>query len=217
MKQLALLILLVCAAAIGGWSYYQMTNVAPPSLETSRIYDEARDIDPFTLDGTHGDEVQNSALEGQWTLLFTGYTYCPDICPTTMAQLKSRWDDIAGVTDDPVQVWMISVDPKRDDVERLANYVGFFGDGFFGVRAEHPELFPFVRNIGLMYSMPDEDEENYLVNHSASIILVNPDGQQHAIFRAEQNPGTLPTVNPNDLVTDFQQIVRHYYRVQDST
>lgn len=212
MKKLGGLILMVAIAVAGAYTYLHFTNSQPPVLESARIYDNPRTIAPFQLEGSDGENVTLSALEGQWTMLFTGYTFCPDICPTTMAQLKSRWQDIAAASDYPVQVWMISVDPQRDDIDRLAMYIDFFGEGFYGVRAEHKELYPFVRNIGLMYSIPDEDEENYLVNHSSAIILVNPRGEQQAIFRPSHELGELAVVNPNHLVNDFQKIARYLER-----
>ncbi|RUO35658.1 SCO family protein [Aliidiomarina sanyensis] len=213
LKKILLLIAMLAVAVLGSVSYLKITEVSEPTLASARIYDAPRAIEPFILEGTRGAEVTESALQGQWTLLFTGYTFCPDICPTTMAFLKSRWSQLADATDFPVEVWMISVDPQRDDIERLGMYVNFFGDGFFGVRAEHKHLFPFVRNIGLMYSIPDEDETNYLVNHSSAIILVNPAGQQQAIFRPSHELGQMPTVNPNELVSDFGKIVRYLERV----
>lgn len=206
---------LAAVAVLGVVAYLAVTHVGEPELSSSRIYDQPRTIEPFQLQGSDGADVTNTALQGQWTLLFTGYTFCPDICPTTMANLKARWEQLSNATDFPVQVWMISVDPQRDDVDRQNMYVNFFGEGFYGVRAEHRDLYPFVRNIGLMYSIPDEGETNYLVNHSAAVILVDPNGHQHAIFRPSHEIGELAVVNPNDLASDFSKIVRyleHVYR-----
>lgn len=213
MKNAVFVVVLIVVAVVGAWSYTQLTSATPPELESARIYDQPRVVPPFLLEGSDGAEVRNEALEGQWTLIFTGYTFCPDICPTTMANLKSRWDDLEAATDTPVEVWMVSVDPQRDDVERLANYVGFFGDGFYGVRAEHTELHPFVRSLGMMYSVPAPDEENYLVDHSASIVLINPRGEQHAIFQSSHELGELAVVRPATLIPDFQKIVRYLERV----
>ena len=219
----AVFVLILVAVTVGGvWSYQKIANPGPPTLETSLLYQTQRTIDPFELHSTDGADdagqaVSNENLEGQWTIIFTGYTFCPDICPTTMAQLQQSWDDISASTDTPIQVWMVSVDPQRDDIARLRNYVGFFNRGlndevrtpFLGIRGEHKDLFPFVRNIGLMYSIPDEDETNYLVNHSAAIILINPQGHQQAVFRASHDPGMIPTVNPQLLVADLQRILRY--------
>lgn len=208
-KKISLSIILLLAAVAGVWSYQVINNDEPPALETSLLYSAPRTIDDFQLQSTQGGEVTNSDLEGQWTILFTGYTFCPDICPTTMAQLKQRRDELTASTDTPVKVWMVSVDPKRDDIPRLREYVDFFGDGFLGVTAEHKHLFPFVRNLGLMYSLPDKGETDYLVNHSAALILINPNGHQQAMFRASHEPGQIPTVNPKLLVEDFNRIVQY--------
>ena len=218
-----LLAALMAAVLVGGvWSYQKIANPGEPQLETSLLYQTQRTIDSFELMSTQGDSaegelVSNTDLLGQWTIIFTGYTFCPDICPTTMAQLQQSWDDITESTETPVQVWMVSVDPQRDDIPRLRNYVGFFNQGldgyqrvpFLGIRGEHKDLFPFVRNIGLMYSIPDEDETNYLVNHSAAIILINPQGHQQAVFRASHDPGMIPTVNPQLMVADFKRMLRY--------
>lgn len=214
---------LMAAVLVGGvWSYQKIANPGEPELETSLLYQTQRTIDPFELESTSGNAatggpVTNEDLLGQWTIIFTGYTFCPDICPTTMAQLQQSWGEITEQTDTPVQVWMVSVDPQRDDIPRLRNYVGFFNQGldseerppFLGVRGEHKDLFPFVRNIGLMYSIPDEEETNYLVNHSAAIILINPQGHQQAVFRASHDPGMIPTVNPRLMVNDFKRMLRY--------
>ncbi|KFZ31101.1 photosynthetic protein synthase I [Pseudidiomarina salinarum] len=195
--------LVAVLALAGGIAIYLLL---PQPQAKALVYEPPRIIAPFNLTGDDGAALQNQALEGQWTLLFTGYTFCPDICPTTMAQLKKILPELQQHTEAPVKVWMISVDPQRDTVQRLADYAGFFGEEFYGVRAEHPQLYPFVQGLGLMYSIPDVDETDYLVNHSAAIILVNPDGNLQAIFKTDHQPGQIPTVNMKDLVSDFSLI-----------
>ncbi|RTE86483.1 MULTISPECIES: SCO family protein [Gammaproteobacteria] len=202
------LIALVLGAALVGGIYLSTSLFGgPPALESARIYDTPRGIPEFELQSTQDEVAANEDLQGHWTLLFTGYTYCPDICPTTMSLLKSNMPALMEATDLPIEVWMISVDPKRDHLEQVARYVNFFGDGFVGVRAEHPELYPFVTSIGMMYSVPEEEQEIYEVNHSAAIVLVNPNGQQHAIFQPVQRPGEYYTIEPETFVSDFQKIV----------
>src|SRR5690554_288104 len=139
-------IFLALAAVAGATLYSNMTN-RPPQLEAARIYDSSRPLPEFVLESTHEAEATPKSLEGQWTFLFTGYTYCPDICPTTMSLLKSRYEELAASTDYPIKIWMISVDPKRDGLEQLTRYVNFFGNDFVGVRAEHAQLHPFVTSI----------------------------------------------------------------------
>ena len=152
-------IVTLLAALIALAAGFAVYNFWPEEKPEALVYEPPRALKPFTLESTAAGTVENDALKGQWTLLFTGYTFCPDICPTTMSDLK-------GVIPDK-------------------------------------ELFPFVRDLGLMYSIPDEGEENYLVNHSAAIILVNPDGNRKAIFNADHQRGEIPVVSMDKLKKDF--------------
>ena len=196
-------IVTLLAAFIALAAGFAVYNFWPEEKPEALVYEPPRALKPFTLESTAAGTVENDALKGQWTLLFTGYTFCPDICPTTMSDLKGVIPELQKEVSEPVKVWLISVDPKRDDIERLTQYVNYFGDDFVGVRAENKELFPFVRDLGLMYSIPDEGEENYLVNHSAAIILVNPDGNRKAIFNADHQRGEIPVVSMDKLKKDF--------------
>lgn len=199
MQKLLISIVALVALVFGVVVFNNLPKPVPQAL----VYDPARALQPFELESSLGHAVTNTDLQGQWTLLFTGYTFCPDICPTTMADLRKVLPQLQQQTDVPVKVWMISVDPQRDTVKRVSDYAQFFGEAFIGVRAEHPQLYPFVNDLGLMYSIPEEGETDYLVNHSAAIVLVNPDGFRQAIFKAEHIIGEIPTVSMAQLATDF--------------
>ncbi|WP_417659441.1 SCO family protein [Pseudidiomarina sp.] len=206
MQKLLVSIVALVALVFGVVIYNNLPKPEPQAL----IYDPPRTLESFTLQSSLGNDVTNNNLQGQWTLLFTGYTFCPDICPTTMANLRKAMPDLQKHAEHPINVWMISVDPQRDTVQRVTDYAGFFGPEFVGVRAEHPQLYPFVNGLGLMYSIPDEGATDYLVNHSAAIVLVNPDGQRQAIFKAEHVMGEIPSVNMTQLITDFAIIASQF-------
>ncbi|RUO81148.1 SCO family protein [Idiomarina tyrosinivorans] len=197
----AVVALLAIAAGLLAYQWY------PTEKPKALVYEPPRALSPFSLEGTFKDQVTNDDLKGQWTLLFTGYTYCPDVCPTTLAQLTSIIPQLALQTETPIKVWMISVDPQRDTVDRLKEYTSYFGKHVEGVRADHKALYPFVRELGLMYSIPDPDATDYLVNHSGAIILVNPEGKRVAIFNPHPQEGELPIVNMDQLINDFGLIV----------
>lgn len=206
MQKLLISVVALIALVAGVVIYNTLPKPQPQAL----VYEPARALAPFTLESSLGSDVTNDDLKGQWTLLFTGYTFCPDICPTTMADLRQALPELTKQADESVRVWMISVDPQRDTVKRVTDYASFFGEEFVGVRAEHKELYPFVNGLGLMYSIPEQGETDYLVNHSAAIILVNPDGERQAIFKAEHVMGEVPTVNMKTMVTDFAIIASGY-------
>ncbi|WP_417664213.1 SCO family protein [Pseudidiomarina donghaiensis] len=207
MQRLLVTVVALIALVAGVVIYNNLPKPQPKAL----VYDPPRTLQPFVLESSLGHNVSNANLEGQWTLLFTGYTFCPDICPTTMADLRQVLPKLKQYTDTPVKVWMISVDPQRDNVKRVSDYAGFFGDEFVGIRAEHPQLYPFVNDLGLMYSIPEEGETDYLVNHSAAIVLVNPAGHRQAIFKAEHIIGEIPTVSMEQLATDFSIIAPTFH------
>ena len=103
---------------------------------------------------------------------------------------------------------MVSVDPMRDKPEKLSQYINYFNDEFIAVTADHGVLYPFARNLGMMYSIADDpSQENYFVDHSASVVLINPEGDIAAIFKPDHALGELPIVDGEELASDFAKIV----------
>lgn len=201
-----LLILLIGCNVIGCF------DVQPPETK-ALVYSEARELKPFVLEDQNGHEINNEALKGQWNLLFLGYTYCPDICPMTLAKLNEVHKLVVKEYD--LKVWFISVDPARDLVEKRKQYIEYFNPEFIGATGPHTQLFPFVRDLGLIYAITDgqshgEDKQEYSVDHSASIALVDNEGKLRAIFKPEFIKGQPPLVNTEQLITDFKLITQFY-------
>ena len=141
----------------------------------------------FELVDDSGQPFVPASLRDKWTLLFFGYTHCPDVCPTTLGTLKQAWDTLQqsqqGVDD--VQVVFVSVDPERDSIEHLKEYVDYFDPAFVGVTGKPDELHRFSRSLGAIYlKAKGSSEENYLVDHTAAIFLLNPDGDFIAVLSA---------------------------------
>lgn len=201
--------LLALIAGMVGFHYWQQQHEPEHTL----LYPQARTLADFRLQGHTGSTVTREQLYGQWTLAFVGYTYCPDICPLTLAQLSGVHEDLQQHVKEPLGIWFVSVDPNRDTPEQLANYVHYFDQAaVLGVTAGHDQLFPFVRQLGLMYAMSSTTEEHYLVDHSASIVLINPQGQLVAMFKPELKEGRVPTVKTEDLLADFPWVIRQLGR-----
>ena len=154
----------------------------------------------------------NESLKGKWSLLFIGYTYCPDVCPTTLADLNYVYPSLTNDQDTTTQVVFISVDPNRDKAEQLADYVNYFNENFIGVTSTHEQLWPFVTELGLIYSVVEEGETNeyYLVDHSASIVLINPEGQFHATFKSVTDDQGINHVDMELMVEDIKRIQSEY-------
>jgi len=155
----------------------------------------------------------NESLLGKWTILFVGYTYCPDICPTTLAHLDHVYPKLTNDEKTTTQVVFVSVDPNRDKAEQLADYVNYFNANFIGVTSTHKQLWPFVTQLGLSYSIVEEgdtDDDLYLIDHSASIILINPKGEFHATFKSEVNAQGINNVDMDKMAIDIKDIQDNY-------
>lgn len=178
--------------------------IAPPDpvqqVKYLQLYPQPRALPDFVLTDHQAAPLTKEELLGNWTLVFTGYTYCPDICPTTLAELAKVYPQLSSHTEQ-LKILFVSVDPGRDTSERLNEYVNFFHSEFVGASGEHKELFPLIRAMGLMYSLSDDTSNpNYLVDHSASVVLINPQAQVIGRFR--------PTLAPGELaVSDVEQIL----------
>ena len=208
MNKLLYMIVALAAGAIGLLAF-QQANVLPKP-EHALYYKEARDIKPFQLTDHHKQAFTQAQLANKWSWVFFGYTSCPDVCPTTLQELNFIYDDLKAISQD-TQILLVSVDPKRDTPEKLAQYIAYFHQEFIALTADHGVLFPFARNLGLMYAINEAKngaENNYLVDHSASLVLINPQGKIAAIFKPKQALGVLPTVDGEKLVSDFAKIVK---------
>ncbi|GGW91124.1 SCO family protein [Alteromonas halophila] len=190
---------------------YGATIIAPPDVDTPpdpdyfSMYPAPRELSEVNLTTHTGEPLTNADLTGQWTLVFLGYTFCPDICPTTMATLNRIYPELQDINSaDPIRVLFISVDPNRDSVERLAEYVGFFNEAFTAATGEHKNLFPLTRSMGMMYAIAEStDKPNYLVDHSGSVVLVNPDAQVIGRFKPVMSPGKLAVADGEQILHDM--------------
>ncbi|MFC4698647.1 SCO family protein [Glaciecola siphonariae] len=194
---------------------YLAITIAPPgfnddkplSEQTQHLnwYPQARALTDFELSKHDGSTMTNADLTGQWTLAFVGYTFCPDICPVTLAQINNVYPQLqASVQETPLRVWFLSVDPNRDTVERLNEYVSYFNPDFIATTGPHIQLFPLVRSMGMMYSTSEStDNPNYLVDHSASIVVINPEGNVVGRFKPKHIPGELAISDVDHILADM--------------
>lgn len=186
------------ALAIGIGAGQMQRGSAPPqplSLEGGTWLPEPRSLPEFELIDMQGESFTRASLEGRWSFLFFGYTYCPDICPLTMALLGSAITEIRRLEPgaaDPGVVF-VSVDPDRDTPEALKQYVGYFNPEFTGITGPMEALTPFTRALGILHRKAEDprDPDNYLVDHSASILLINPRGELQAVLSAPHQVQTI--------------------------
>ena len=135
----------------------------------------------FTLTGANGD-VSLSDFRGKLVLVYFGYTFCPDICPATLANVGQALNQIGGKADE-VQLIMVSLDPERDTPEKLAEYVGHFHPSFIGITGTHEEIDTVASLYGIFYQVnKGSDATKYLIDHTATLLVIDREGYLKLVF-----------------------------------
>jgi protein SCO1/2 len=186
-------------AAVFFWMLPDKKTV-PAELQ-SVLRPEPKPLQAFSLTDQYQQPVSLERLQGKWSLVFFGYTYCPDICPTTLSTLTSVVKKLQNDPQSPanIQVIFVSVDPQRDTPEVIEGYLKYFNEAFVGITGTQQDIDSLTRQFGAGYMKePDTTPGQYLVSHTSSIFLVDPQGRLLASFS--------PPHDPNTIVDQFWQI-----------
>ena len=161
------------------------------------VLETPRKIGVPELQQDNGNAFTKQDLTGHWSLLFYGYTHCPDICPTTLNSVAAAKQKFHGQSEYFPQVIFISVDPKRDDVELIGEYVRYFDEDFIGVTGEEKMLQAMAMQMSVVaLAVPSDKPEEYLVDHSSNLMLLNPDAELVAMLRPPHTAdGILKSLN----------------------
>ena len=194
LKKTAIILFASLAMSAGFWLASELKTPDHGYAQIQGIVlNPPRQIQVPVLTKQDGTPFTNEDLNGQWSLLFFGYTHCPDICPTTMNVLAEAKKKSAG---EFPQVVFVSVDPQRDTVDLLAPYVHYFDPKFFGVTGDETMLQALTLQASILYvKVPGEsgDENDYLVDHSSAVLAINPEGQLAAILSAPHTTASIIT------------------------
>ena len=168
---------------------------SPPQELMGVLRAEPRQINSFELTNQNGQIINEHMFDDKWSLVFFGYTSCPDICPTTLHVLNAVMDRLGKEQDGlllDTQVVFVSVDPERDTADSLADYVTFFNKDFIGLTGDKNNIDEFSKSFGAGYMMGQEiSPGEYLVAHTSAIFLVAPDTKLVASFSQPHNPETI--------------------------
>jgi protein SCO1/2 len=176
------------------------TPGAHATLKSGTLLPEPRTVVPFKLVAEDGKPFANADLGGHWNLIFTGYTHCPDVCPTTLSLLKGTMARL-GAQADAVQVVFLSIDPERDTPEALERYVHYFNPRFRAATGPSAELEILGANLGFVFAkIPGPAPESYSMDHSAALILVDPQGRLAGYFT--------PPFNAEALAADLSTVLK---------
>lgn len=139
----------------------------------------------FTLLDHDGATVDGTVFEGQWDLVFFGFTHCPDICPATLQILAQARKQLTEQDQDPLpRIVLVSVDPERDTPELMSKYVSLFGDGNLGITGDLEEVGKLTEALGIYFAKAPAEDGNYSVDHSTVVLVINPQGRFQALFSA---------------------------------
>jgi len=179
-------------ALLAGMFYSQKGQrpLPPPELTNATLLSPAKIVQPAGLHDHNKKPFDLKAMQGYWSFVFFGYTNCPDVCPATMFQFKTlaKMLDSYPEIKKQTRFILVSIDPQRDDASHLKDYVEYYHPDFIGVTGNDKDLYSFSRQMGVIYQRQDPENEaepdNYLVDHSSAILMLNPKGQLQVVYSA---------------------------------
>ena len=208
-KRNIIFILLVLFSITGIFTYFQSLPSLlekKPSLITGKILVRPMEIDNFELIDQNNEVFNKKSLEGGWTVLFFGYTNCPDVCPTTIYKLAEIKNGIKnGIKEDlpsaNFNTVLVTLDPDRDSSERLDEYIGYFDETMLGVTGTYENIQSFTSSLSVFYQRINK-EEGYDFNHTASIFVFDKDGSLFATMS--------PANTVEEIESDFFTILNNF-------
>ena len=188
--------LLIGAVAVGVFLF------SKPASFRGTFFEEPYPVSPeIELVRANGSGFRLSEMRGKVVLLFFGYTSCPDICPTTLAELNQALEKLGPEKAQQVQVIFVTVDPQRDTPERVQEYVDHFNEDFIGLSGTESDLAAVWRNYGVFReNVESTSAAGYIVNHTARVTLIDPVGNMRVSF-AFDTP-------VDDIVHDLNLVLR---------
>ncbi|RZA19164.1 MAG: SCO family protein [Lysobacteraceae bacterium] len=189
-RAVLLLVIAALAAGLGLWAsqrHFAPPAVARPALASITLLPTPRVLPGFSLQQSDGTPLTGDELKGHWTLVFLGFTHCPDVCPTTLAQLagvQNQWQALPAAT--RPRVLFVSADPERDSPELTGNYARGFHADTLAATAPIPQLETFTRSLSLVFMKspgPSGRADDYSVDHSAGFVLLDPQARMAGVVQ----------------------------------
>ena len=189
-RRFPIYVAVLAAIAIGIAAALHERSSKPLTLRAGTALPDPRPIADFRLVDEHESPFDRSDLEGRWSVLFTGFTHCPDVCPTTialMAEMRRR------ISRDDLQFVFVSVDPERDSPEVVAAYLAHFDPTLVGATGSRPEMERFTAALGLAQVRNPGVGDEYTVDHSTALVLIDPRARIAGYFQAPHQGDALAT------------------------
>jgi protein SCO1/2 len=173
-----------------------------PALQTARLLPQPRALPPFTLRQSDRTQLVPGELNGHWTVVFLGFTSCPDVCPTTLAELSVAQREWASIPESRrPRVLFVSVDPERDSIEAIGEYAHGFHRDTLAATADIPALEAFATSLSLVFAKVPLGDDGapgaYTIDHSSQLVLLDPQGRMAGVIQAPLQPKAIAA----DLIT----------------
>ena len=185
------LMIAALVAAVGiAWLIFMLNQ--PAYAFEGGEYEPAAPAPPLNLTTQHGEPFALSDLEGNVTLIYFGYTTCPDYCPTTISNFTVV-KELLGEDADRVKFVLVTFDPERDTPERLRQYLSFFDEEFIGLRGDEKQTEQVLKDYGITVIRVDQPESatEYLLDHSTRTYVIDPEGRLRLSFSYELPPESM--------------------------
>ena len=189
-KKVGIILLLALAAGLGLLAAQKFFGPAQPAsawpaTRTVKLFPQPRALPEFSLRQSDGTQLADGELKGHWTLVFLGFTYCPDVCPTTLAELARAQNQWRAMPDSiRPRVLFVSADPERDTPQLVAQYARAFHPDSLAATAPLPQLEAFARSLSLVFmKVPGAsgDPADYSIDHSAALVLLDPQARMAGV------------------------------------
>lgn len=188
------LIVAALAAGLGLWASQRLHAPAAPALPATRavtLLPTPRELPAFALQQDGGKVLDKAALKGHWTVVFLGFTHCPDVCPTTLSDFAAALRQL-GPDAERVQVIFVTVDPERDTPELLRQFVPAFNPGFLGMYSDRETLRQLAKEFKVVYQKTAvKAPDDYLIDHSAGTYVYDPQGNLRLLMPYGSRPDAI--------------------------
>ena len=155
------------------------------------LLNKPRIFSDFDLVDHNGEAFTKERLKGQWSIVFFAFTNCPDICPTTLSTLNDMYRKLKDDEKETLQIILITLDAERDTVEKLAEYVPYFNPEFIGVTGNRHLIRRLTAEVNVAHNKVPLEGDDYTIDHSTQLVLINPEGDYHGFFKAPHSEITL--------------------------
>ena len=204
----AWILIAALSAGLGLWAgqrWFASRTPTAPALQVVKLFDQPRELPSFSLQQSDGTQLVPGELKGHWTLVFLGFTHCPDVCPTTLAQLAQAQKQWAALPDSTrPRVLFVSVDPERDSPDAIGEYAHGFDRDTLAATTDVPALESFARSLSMVFAKvpapAGAPPDQYSIDHSASIAVLDPQARMAGVI--------MPPLDPRAVATDMATLTQ---------